>query len=126
MEQEYKIDFPIFGYEFICVYTDSIQISRDKRNVVLGALEDKLSEDVDGLHSNNKSISSSFVFFTPFTSVGVIAHEIYHAIRTMLDWIGAKEEEEVVAYHLSYSLDEILEFKKKIDINLINNLKKKK
>jgi hypothetical protein len=33
---------------------------------------------------------------------GTIAHEAYHAVRTMLRFVGSEKEEELVAYHLGY------------------------
>ena len=117
IEERLLITFPIFGYEFRVNYTDSIQKTRDKDNLVLGALKSELGEYVDGLHSNNKRHPYSYIYFTPKTSIGVIAHEVFHAIWRMFKYIGAKNENEIFAYHLSHTLDEILSFKNKIDKN---------
>ena len=118
MEETLLINFPVFGYEFRVCYTDNIQKTRDKDNMILGALKSDLGEWVDGLHSNNKRYPYSYIYFTQKTSDGVIAHEVFHAIWQMFKYIGAKNENEVFAYHLSYSLDEILVFKEKIDKSL--------
>ncbi len=111
MEAKIVIDFPVFNYDMTIVYTDDIVRSREELDHVIGAADRKFIDDCDGLHSFHEDKSTGFIFFTPDTSIGVIAHECYHAISRMLRWIGAKKEEEVVAYHLSYLLDKVLKFK---------------
>jgi len=41
-----------------------------------------------------------------------VAHEAYHVIAALLKWIGAAQEEEVIAYHLGYLVDRILAWSK--------------
>ena len=115
MEQEIKIDFPVFNYSIYVVYTSDIARSRKARSVFIGAPDEELGSYVDGLHSFSPIDPDSFVFFTPSTSIGVITHEAFHALWRMFKWVGAKLENETFAYHLSYLVDKILEQKKQWD-----------
>ncbi len=58
----------------------------------------------------------SFVYLRPDTEIGTIAHEMYHAVEGLMDFIfpGAKRDEEVVAYHLGYIVDKAVEFNLKV------------
>lgn len=47
----------------------------------------------------------SIIAFSPFPSPGTIAHECWHAVRTMLLSVDADLDNEVVAYHLSHLVD---------------------
>ncbi len=114
-EKETTIYLPIFNYHIDVVYTDNISESREARNHLIGAQDEVLHRYVDGLHSYNKQEPKGFIFFTEKSSVGVIAHEVFHAIWRMFKYIGAKHENEVFAYHLSWILDRVLEFKKETD-----------
>jgi hypothetical protein len=111
MEKTFDIHLPVFTYTFHIIYTDDIDKSRKTRKSELGPSE-TLSEYVDGLHSYDKDEPESFIFFSPVSTVGVIAHEVFHALWQMFKYVGAKLENEIFAYHLTYILDKILDFKK--------------
>ena len=120
MEYEKIIEFPVFGYNIYAVYTEDIQTSRDKRANLIGALDEVLLPTVDGMHSYNKLNTEGWIFFTPFSSTGTIAHECFHALWQMFEYFGANLENEIVAYHLGYLLDIILDFKMKVDYLIAN------
>ena len=53
--------------------------------------------------------------YIPFDAhMGTIAHESYHAVEAMMKFIGANKESEVVAYHLGFLVDKIVEFNLKV------------
>ena len=110
-EKIHKIEFPMYEYKVHIVYTSNIQHSRDLRNDVLdGAVE--LSHYVDGLHStSDRDLFTSYIFFTPKSSYGVITHEAYHVVCRMFKTIEAEHEEELFAYHLGYITDECVKLK---------------
>ena len=109
-----KIEFKIFNYTLWVCYTNDIVEARKGQNNCLGPCKE--DKNIDGLHSYNKHTpGQSAIFFTPDSSIGVIAHEIFHALWAMFKYIGAKLENEVVAYHLSFTLDTVLEYKNKKD-----------
>ena len=115
MEEVFSLEFPVFGYDLMVYYTDDIKRSRDTNIHGLGMIDEILGPNVDGLHSYNKRFSLSHIFITPESSIGTIAHEVFHFIWQMMNYKGAELENEVVAYHLSYTLDEILKWKAEID-----------
>lgn len=114
IEKEFKIEFPIFSYNFNIVHTTDIAKSRSKRDNILGSCTEALDHYVDGLHSYHDQEPDCHIFLTKDTSEGVVAHEVFHAIWRMFKYLGAKMENEVFAYHLSYTLDKINEWKKTI------------
>lgn len=115
MEYEKIIEFPVFGYWMHIIYTDDIQTSREKHADQIGAMDEILMSSIDGMHSNNKIKPDGWIFFTPESSTGTIAHEVFHSLWAMFKFYGAKLENEIVAYHLGYMLDKIMDFKLKVD-----------
>lgn len=118
MEEHYSVDFPVFNYRLFVIYTDDLIKTRLSLSHKVGAPKTIISSTVDGLHSYNNEESDAFILFTPDSSVGTIAHEVSHAIWRMFRFYGAKFENELFAYHLGYTLDKILEFKKEIDLKI--------
>lgn len=51
----------------------------------------------------------SEIIFRPFPSAGTVAHESWHAIRAMLLEAGCELDNENVAYHLGFLVDQIHE-----------------
>lgn len=58
--------------------------------------------------------SFAIIYLKPEADAGTIAHESYHAVRTLLRFIGAQEEEEVTAYHLDFVVSMVTVFQKKV------------
>ncbi len=110
-EQERMVDFPVFNYKILLVYTDDIVASRKSRCDLVGAMDSEINSFVDGLHSYNEIEPNGIVFFTAKTSLGTISHECFHAVYRMFKWIGAKIENEITAYHLGYLVDEAIALK---------------
>lgn len=105
-EHIFELNFPVFGYTVEICVTENIKESRISRNYWLGPPTVDL-EGVEGLHSYAES-SKSIIFITPKSSVGCIAHEYFHALWRMFEYVGAQHDNETFAYHLSYGLNEIL------------------
>ena len=116
MEEHFSIDFPVFDYRLFVVYTDDIKKSRLSLNHKVGAPNEEISSNIDGLHSYNNLDTDAFILFTPKSSIGTIAHEVSHAIWRMFVYYGAEFENELFAYHLGYTLDQILKFKNEVDM----------
>lgn len=121
-----KIEFPIFNYHFWVCLTDDIEASRKAQSHWLGAVEGYFNPLIDGLHSYNEMEGgTAAIFIKPYSSLGVIAHEVFHALWRMFEYVGANIENETFAYHLSYSLDLITKFVVKND-KKFKNVKKPK
>lgn len=112
-EHHYSIDFPVFGYRVFIIYTSSVKESREKISHKVGVYDSSI--DADGLHSFNPKVPDSFIFFSPKSTIGTIAHEVSHAIWQMFNYYGMDFENEILAYHLGYMVDKILFFKNEID-----------
>lgn len=53
----------------------------------------------------------SYLFFQETATAGTIAHEAWHAVNHMLKgFAGAELEDELIAYHLGYLVDQITQF----------------
>jgi hypothetical protein len=99
MEITKRVSFPIYHYTVELVKTTSVKQSVEKRKRKYG---------VDGsgqyvamhLFDLEKGISS--VIFPEHCSLGTIVHECFHAIFRMHESVGAKLDNESVAYHLDH------------------------
>jgi hypothetical protein len=68
----------------------------------------------DGFVFNVTGEGRSYLFLTSNSVEGTVAHECWHVVRRMFDWIGADLDNELVAYHLGYMVDKVYEFKRAI------------
>jgi hypothetical protein len=97
-----RVSLKPFPYKVVIIVTSDVNRSVLNRPALVGEHEPHPKiiamrcEDIRG-----KGIS---YLFLPFKLVlSDVAHESYHAVRSMLRYIGAEsEEEEVVAYHLDH------------------------
>jgi hypothetical protein len=100
------VKFPVFNkYPITIIKTTSIKKSVNKRSKILGE-----TIDDDSLYNGltiEPEDNSVFIFITHKATLNTIVHESYHAIKSMMRYIGADEDEEVVAYHLGYLVQKI-------------------
>lgn len=115
MEHKSSLYFPVYGYEIIFVITDNVEESRRKMDDKFGAPDTRLANAL-ALHSGCDDRPLSALFIPLDCSVGVIAHECFHAIYHMFGYVGAKMDNENVAYHLEYLLDAIIKFRFHCDV----------
>jgi hypothetical protein len=108
-----KLEYPLFNYSIWICITEDIVKSIENQNTLLGNQDTSDLEFCDGVHCYHKNRAA--IFIKPDSTEGTIAHELWHGIYRMFEYIGAKIENEVTAYCLSYGLDFILNFKKKKD-----------
>lgn len=106
MEVCSTVELSVFPYTVHFIYTDDISKSRKERDCILGTENE--SYNCDGLHSYPKDFSSSWIFFTEMSSIGTISHECFHAVWNMFRYLGAKHNNEMMAYHLGYLVDNAL------------------
>ena len=57
-----------------------------------------------------KDRNISYVFLHPHANVNTIAHESWHVICRMLDYMGCERDDENEAYHLGYLVGKIYDF----------------
>jgi hypothetical protein len=110
-DYETRIKFPMYSnYTMFVVFTDNMVQSRMQRYGSAGAA---------GECDTNAMVSTCdegcHIFFRTHARTGVIAHESFHAISKMLNWIGVKNaDEEVIAYTLTYVVDAVAVFQQKV------------
>jgi hypothetical protein len=103
--------FPVFDY---CVHVE-ISSNVEKAFLKYDKTKDMWDDDdklSEGWTINDPDNSTSFIFLKPNVTEGTIAHESWHAILNMLVRVGADLDNEVVAYHLGYLVDEIVKLKR--------------
>jgi hypothetical protein len=102
---------PVFGYKVYVIVTNSVLESRKRRGNILGKVDDSIPTIAMCSHGEAES-SFSYIFIKPTANAGTIAHEVYHSLCNMFRYISADYEEEIMAYHLTYLVDEIEKLKK--------------
>lgn len=59
------------------------------------------------------------MFFPMDADPGTIAHEAWHVVYHMFDWVGVKDfDNEFTAYHLGYLVEQIHKFKTEVDLHV--------
>ena len=103
------VEFPVFvNYSVHVEVTDDIKRSMQKyeqtKNVPFG--DDTLAITV---HVEDNGLS--FMFLPYGGPVGIIAHESWHVIKRMMDYLGVELDSETVAYHLGYLVEKVFNFR---------------
>ena len=102
----------VLNHEVYIVVTGDVKESRIRRTRLLGDVD--LHPHVRALFSSN-GCGVSFIFLPLDCENYVRCHEAYHCVNEIMRFIGANHENEVVAYTLSYLIDEIDKFLEKIE-----------
>lgn len=112
-DKTFFVRFPVFGYDVRVEFTSDLKksVSRheDTKAVDLSGPEDK---HTDALAIHVAGEGKSFVFLLHHVSLGTIAHESWQVVRHMFDSCGAALENESVAYHLGYLVNQIVNRRK--------------
>lgn len=96
--------FPVFStYEVHVILTDNVMDSRRLRDCYLGPSDSErppraLCESRPG---------HSWLFIHNKADQGTIAHESFHCVFALLNFIGARLDNEIVAYHLQYVVNQV-------------------
>jgi hypothetical protein len=103
------IYFPILArYAVRLIITDNLAKSFGER---LG--EGRLGGCTDGCCFHDKN-GQTWMFLSDGVSQGTVAHEAFHVMYEIHDYIGAKVENEMLAYHLGYLVNEVEKFRDKV------------
>lgn len=96
-----SIYISVFRYYIYIVQTNDITASCKSRDLLLAP--DQNEDNTEAFTVGNEEEAACYIFFRKNPNAGIIAHECYHAVKSLLRWIGAeKEDEEVFAYLLDY------------------------
>ncbi len=126
-DYETNISFPVFsGYTIHVVVGDCLKKSIAARYPESDhdlSNTDAMTFRAEGGHAHIFMQTDSL--YTPYKCAGVLAHEVWHAVRTMLLYVGVggtQEGEplnnEVVAYHLGYVVEKATKFFEEVQYDI--------
>jgi hypothetical protein len=104
-EDKMTVKFPAWDFDVKVILTGNVDASIHRR--------DPNHEDGSAHAACLKNAASNpncLIVLPYMPGAGTIAHESWHAVRQMLDYCGANYENEVVAYHLGYLVNQITAF----------------
>ena len=104
------IEFPVFSNYWIHAEFASDIAAATKKYPSTECVGEEALDTYEALTIHVEE-NCSFIFLKPNASAGTIAHESYHAIKRMFDVMDVKKQNEVVAYHLGYLVDQITKFR---------------
>ena len=103
------IEFPVFvSYSVHVEITSDISRSMNKykqtRDIPFG-------DDTHAITVHVEDNGLSFMFLPYNAPVCTIAHESWHVIKNMMEYVGIDLDSETVAYHLGYLVDKVVKFR---------------
>lgn len=100
-ERTRRLTLEMFGnYTIEVVVSTDIQKSVMKRGI-------GVHQHFEAMHCGADNLFS-FIFLPEKARAGIVAHEVFHCVWHVFRSIGADLENEIVAYMLSYLVDEIM------------------
>jgi hypothetical protein len=110
-DYELRIKFPVFSnYTMFVVFSNDLCASRMARYGSAGAGGESDTGAFVSLCSEG-----CHIFLKPYASAGIVTHEAWHAVRALLVWAEARDfDNEVVAYHLGYLVNQITDFQNRV------------
>lgn len=113
----FKKAIKIKPFRYTCYVIITNNILEERKNKKYKLEEANYLEEPLGLHCDGGTLYS-YIFIKPNSQVNILAHEAYHCIRKLLRDIGAKQEEEVVAYLLDYLVEQLIKCQCQYQISL--------
>jgi hypothetical protein len=97
------IPFPPYDYRVYVLFTDDIIASADKlADEGILTANHNIDDTTQAFCVKPRNRSFGYVVLQFSAKPMHIAHESYHAVSSIMKWIGAAHEEEVMAYHIGY------------------------
>jgi hypothetical protein len=101
-------EFPVFNLELKVIVCKNVLKGYKKHYKVKHP--DSNDNKIKGLFTQDIGEKTCSIIITKEASAGVIAHELFHFIEFFGKRIYASDESELLAYHMGYLMDEILQF----------------
>ncbi len=98
---------PIFYYDMVIVVTDDFEAAAKKLKISVDT-----DSQAEALHVFAHCEGTSFILLHPKADIGVVVHEVWHAVRRLLEYINAGLDNEIVAYLLGYYTRHVVEILK--------------
>lgn len=106
-ERQKRIVIQVFNYQIYVILSSDPNAARAKRNRILG--EWTHDDNMAALHCGD-SDPTSYVFLPFEADIGLVVHESCHCFWRIMEFIGAKFEDEVMAYSISHITRETVKF----------------
>lgn len=114
-EHKKKLTIHPFPYIVYIVVSNDIMESRDRYKKQLGEYN---GVPADGMHVCFENRPIAYLFLKYDTTIDTVVHEVFHAIWGIFNYIGARPEEEVMAYHLGAVTEAVVTFLAKTEREL--------
>lgn len=112
-----------FYYRLYLVLTSDVTESRILREDILGPYPNRIP--AAALHDALMSEPASWIFLPFEADISDVVHEVSHCIWQIMDYIGAKHEDEIMAYYMGWLTHQVCKFLGKCQIdNLIDTVPK--
>jgi hypothetical protein len=120
-EHRKRIIIKPFPYTVYLIASNNVMESRNRYNKRLGPYN---GVPADGLHVCIDNVPASWLFMDYQAPIGVVTHEVLHVLWRLFDYIGAKLEEEIMAYHIGNLTEEVCLFLHKTEQAMAKELDK--
>lgn len=86
-----------FPYTVYVIACSDVTEARERYYKTLGHYR---GVPADAMHVCVENVPASYIFINYLSDVDVIVHEALHCIWRIMTYVGARKEEEIMAYHL--------------------------
>lgn len=105
------IDLSPFPYELRIIVTDDIMVTEKRiRDSYKDKSPLKADKNTGAMAMHSAGVKAMFILLPFACDVGNVAHEVWHTVRSLLLFVGAGLENEVVAYYLGWLTRESVRF----------------
>jgi hypothetical protein len=104
-----RIVFPVFHNYVVCLTVASDIDKAVSRHSHLKAILNETNSNRDPCVFTSDT-HRCYMFLPPNAKASTIAHECWHALQGMLDFVNIKTDHECVAYHLGYLVQKVHNF----------------
>lgn len=102
-------------FEVMANYQVRLIFSGDLNKSAKARLNEAPTDDNGGgFVFNVKGVGRSYLFLEHDAPESTVAHECWHIVHRIMDWIGAELDNEIVAYHLDHMVEKVYQFKNAI------------
>lgn len=98
-------------YVVYVILSEDVNSSRSGRSHFLGEWQEL--PNTGAVHTGMADAGRSYIILPYDTKLDYIAHESFHCVWRIMEYIGAGQNEEIMAYFLGYIVEQIAQFVKK-------------
>lgn len=114
------LGFDVFGYKVSVMFCDDVARAVHELHPIIAS-----DHDATALTYTYSNEARSEIFFPFTTSAETIAHEAFHAVWHMVEYVGMKKDNECMAYHLGHLVGEIVKAKKEAQEAKLEHIRNK-